>query len=281
MKLPIRISTIILAICLIVISMYAMIEISYYSPDIVGININDDTDSQVAINNTNVNFPPATTPPEVIIPKINVNESLNNISISDGVYFETLSFAPSKGDTVIFGHRTLQGSPFLNLDKLSVGDSVYVEWSGIGEVSYTVKNSTIVSSSYLLPVSNESQTLYLITCNPIGSTKERLIYACELNSTAPINTNAEIAMDNANNIDKNDNSLSNINFTPLLIAIGFLAFSAILIYFTKDKNDRNLIIIVVAILTILIIATYIFPTLAKPAISVIETLNKPFELLGF
>lgn len=57
MKLPIRISTIILAICLIVISMHTMIEISYYSYDIVGININDDTDGQITINNININFP--------------------------------------------------------------------------------------------------------------------------------------------------------------------------------------------------------------------------------
>lgn len=41
----------------------------------------------------------------------------------------------------------------------------------------------------------------------MGSTKERLIYEYELNSTAPINTNAKTAMDNTNNVDKNDNSL--------------------------------------------------------------------------
>lgn len=273
MKLPIRISTIVLAICLIVVSMYAMIEISYYSPDIVGINIGEDNSSVVL--SPNANFPGVSTPPEVIIPSINVNESLNNISISDGVYFEPMSFAPSKGDIVIFGHRTLQGSPFLNLDKLNPGESVYVEWPGIGEATYTVKNSTIVSSNYLLPVSNKSQTLYLITCNPVGSTKERLITACELNSTAPLNTNAKI--DNANN---NENS-SNVNFTPLLIGIGFLAFSSILIYFTKDKNDRIVLIAVVSVLIILIIATYIFPTIAKPTISIIEFLNKPFEFIGF
>ena len=103
----------------------------------------------------------------MLIPKIGVNESINNKSIDYGVYYEPLSALPGEGTVILFGHRTLHGSPFLNLNQLQSGDNVYLEWPGRGNVEYTVSNSTIVDASYQIPL-YEGNTLFLITCYPIS-----------------------------------------------------------------------------------------------------------------
>lgn len=76
---------------------------------------------------------------------------------------------------MIFGHRTLQGSPFLRLNELHSGDQILLEWPGIGEVVYNVVDSTVVPASYQLNAAEGGNKLYLITCDPIGSTENRLI----------------------------------------------------------------------------------------------------------
>ena len=65
-------------------------------------------------------------------------------------------------------------SPFLNLDKLQSGDNITIEWPGIGNVEYQVMNSTIVPASYMLSI-EQGKVLFLITCYPLGSDKERLM----------------------------------------------------------------------------------------------------------
>ena len=104
-----------------------------------------------------------------------------------------LTAVPTKGDTVLYGHRTLQGSPFLRLDSLKKGDVVTVEWPGIGEVNYTVKESEIIAPTNFIDL-NEShvndvnnQDLYLVTCHPIGSSAQRLVVTADLDSISPIN----------------------------------------------------------------------------------------------
>ena len=58
------------------------------------------------------------TSPVVFIPSIGVNEKINNVSLDQGVLYESNSYTPGSGDVLIFGHRTLQGSPFLRLNEL-------------------------------------------------------------------------------------------------------------------------------------------------------------------
>lgn len=91
MKRP-SIMTIVVIICIIIIGMYAMGEVNYFASKIV---VERNVES-----------------PTVVIPSIGVQEKINNVSLNQGVFHELDSYNPDVGDVLIFGHRTLQGSPF-------------------------------------------------------------------------------------------------------------------------------------------------------------------------
>ena len=173
-KKIIKPTTIIVIIAFLIIGLYALTEVNYFSYKQVA----ESKDVNASV---------------VVIPAIGVFEKINNVSISQGVYIDETSNIPTKGDTVLYGHRTLQGSPFLRLDSLKKGDVVTVEWPGIGEVNYTVKKSEIIAPTNFIDL-NEShvndvnnQDLYLVTCHPIGSSAQRLVVTAELDSISPLN----------------------------------------------------------------------------------------------
>ena len=208
------ISTIIVIICILIIGLYAMGEVNYFS-------------SKIAVER-NIESP------TIVIPSIGVNEKINNESLSLGVLHEPTSYDPLEGDVLLFGHRTLQGSPFLRLNELSAGDELLLEWPGIGEIKYNVVDSTIVPAEYQLDAVEGGNSLYLITCDPIGSTANRLIIQGELTDTQPVN----------NEILQNNPQESN----ALLISAGFLIIGLLfsLIY---SKDQRIYILAVVLIVS--------------------------------
>ena len=163
----IRISTIIVIICIFIIGLYAMGEVNYFASKIV------------AEGNIDA--------PTVLIPSVGIQEKINEESLSQGVLHDPDSYNPTEGDVILFGHRTLQGSPFLRLNDVKVGDSIVLEWPGIGEETYTVKDSVVVPASSNLDASEGGNTLYLVTCDPIGSSANRLIIQAELSNTGPLN----------------------------------------------------------------------------------------------
>lgn len=228
----IRLTTIIVIIAFLIIGLYALTEVNYFSYK-------------------NVVEPPEINASVVIIPSIGVHERVNNVSISQGVFLDERSNLPTKGDAVLFGHRTLQGSPFLRLDALKKGDVVILEWPGIGEINYTVKDSQIVPATYDL-VLNEShetadihdQNLYLVTCHPIGSSAERILVTTGLNSTSLINETA---------IQENPHA-----DWAWYITFGFLIFGLIISYFTPAE-ERKIVLAVVIAITIVLIYFCIFP----------------------
>ena len=233
MDLRIRPTTIIIIIALLVISLYALTEVNYYSYK-------------------NVAEPKEINASVVVIPSIGVHEKINNVSISQGVYIDPTSSLPTKGDLALFGHRTLQGSPFLRLDALKKGDVVTVELPGIGEVNYTYNDSMIVPGTYDKFYLNEShkqgdihkQQLFLITCHPIGSSAERMIITCDLNSTSLIN---ETTLEENPHADY-----------AWYITLGFLVLGLIVSYFTPPE-ERKIILAVVIAITIVLAYFCIFP----------------------
>nr|WP_292821514.1 class E sortase [Methanobrevibacter sp.] len=176
--------------------------------------------------------------PIIIIPSIGVEEKINNVSLDQGVMHEITSYTPTIGDTLIFGHRTLQGSPFLRLNELHEGDEIILEWPGIGEITYTVVSSTIVPATYQLDAQEGGTSLYLITCDPIGSTENRLIVEGQLQAQNPINE--QILQDNP----QESNALI---ITAIFLVIG-LIFS-----FIYPKDNRIYILA-----TVLIISAILF-----------------------
>ncbi|WP_407454742.1 sortase [Methanobrevibacter sp.] len=167
------ISTIIIIICILIIGLYAMGEVNYFS-------------SKVAVER-NIEAP------AIVIPSIGVNEKINNVSLNQGVLQDPGDNIPTQGPIVLYGHRTLQGSPFLRLNELSIGDSLLLEWPSIGELTYNVVNTKIVPETADVNFEGDN-SIYLITCDPIGSTANRLIIEGELKSEDAINN--EILKDN-------------------------------------------------------------------------------------
>ena len=217
------ISTIIVIICILIIGLYAMGEVNYFSSKIV-------VEKNIEA-------------PAIVIPNIGVNEKINNVSLNQGVLSDPGENIPTKDPIVLYGHRTLQGSPFLRLNELSIGDSLLLEWPRIGELNYTVVNSTIVpATAYVEFTGNNS--LYLITCDPIGSTANRLIIEGELKSQDAINN--EIIKDNPQ--ESNAYIISGI----------FLIVGLIFSYFYPKENR------IYILATILIISAVLFYCCINP-----------------
>ena len=218
------IMTIIVIICILIIGLYAMGEVNYFS-------------SKISIER-NIESP------VIVIPSIGVQEKINNETLDQGVLHELNSYTPDSGDVLLFGHRTLQGSPFLRLNELHNGDSFILEWPGIGELKYKVINTTIVPATYQLSAQEGGNSAYLITCDPIGSTENRLIIHGELSETNPIN----------DTILKNNPQESNaLIITAIFLIIG-LVFS-----FFYPKDNRIYILA-----TILIVSAILFYCCINP-----------------
>ena len=230
-KKYIKPTTIIVIIAFLIIGLYALTEVNYFSYKQVA----ESKDVNASV---------------VVIPAIGVFEKINNVSISQGVYIDETSNIPTKGDTVLYGHRTLQGSPFLRLDTLKKGDVVTVEWPGIGEVNYTVKESEIIAPTNFLDLNEShandvnSQDLYLVTCHPIGSSAQRLVVTAELDSISPINETV---------LEQNPQA-----HWAWLITAGFLILGLIVTYFTPAE-ERKIILAVVIAITIVLAYFCIFP----------------------
>lgn len=196
--------------------------------------------------------------PTIVIPSIGVNEKINNESLSQGVLCEQSSYPPLEGDVLLFGHRTLQGSPFLRLNELSVGDTLLLEWPGVGELNYTVINSTVVPATYTLNAKEGGDYLYLITCDPIGSTENRLIVQGELSDTNPVNT--EILKDNPQESN------------AIIISAIFLIVGLVFSYFFS-KEQRYYILATVIIISAILFYCCINPIPSELIYDKINFLN--------
>ena len=217
------ITTIVIIICILIIGLYAMGEVNYFSSKIIA--------------EKNIEAP------TIVIPSIGVTEKINNVSLNQGVLSDPGENIPTYDPIVLYGHRTLQGSPFLRLNELADGDSMLLEWPGIGELNYTVVNSTIVPADYPAQFDGDD-SLYLITCDPIGSTANRLIIEGELNSKNPIDN--KIIKDNPQ-----ESFAWIISAAFLIIVLG--------ISFLFPKDNRIYIIIAVVIVSAILFYCCINP----------------------
>ena len=159
--------------------------------------------------------------PKIIIPSIGVEETINNVSLNQGILNDPGDSVPTKNPVVLYGHRTLQGSPFLRLNEISKGDTLLLEWPGIGELKYNVLDNIIVPADSELDVHGKNN-LYLITCDPIGSTENRMIVQGELIEKNPINDTVLL----------NNPQESN----AIIISLLFLIIGGILSYFELIYN---------------------------------------------
>ena len=223
MKKP-TVTTIIVIICLVILALYASGEVNYYATKI---SVERNLDS-----------------PVISIPSAGITEKINNESLDLGVWHGLSSYVPTKGDVILLGHRTLQGSPFLKLNEVSVGDELILEWPGIGEVNYKVTNKTVVPADYSLEPVEGGNKIYLVTCDPIGSTENRLIIEGELSEVNPINE--QIIKDNPQ------------ESYAWIIAAAFLVIGLVF-SFLYQKEQRVYILATVIILSAILFYFCMFP----------------------
>ena len=217
------IATIVVIICLLIIGLYAMGEVNYFSSKMI---VEKNIDS-----------------PTIMIPSIGVQEKINNKYLNQGVLSDPGENIPTESPLILYGHRTLQGSPFLRLNELKMGDTFLIEWPNIGELNYSVTNTTIVPAEYELEADGKN-SVYLITCDPIGSTENRIIVQGDLIDTNPIDTE----------IIKNNPQEHN----ALIISAIFLIIGGIF-SFVYPKENRIYILA-----TVLIISAVLFYCCINP-----------------
>lgn len=126
----------------------------------------------------------------LIIPKIGVNAPIiisddEKYGLAHGAWLIPLGSTPDQGgNTIITGHRFKYLPPnsttFYLFDKLKVGDIFYVLWKD-KSYFYKVREIKIIPASDSSPYyKSEKAILTMYTCNPIYSTKERLVIISDL-----------------------------------------------------------------------------------------------------
>ncbi len=86
------------------------------------------------------------------------------------------------GVFAVTAHRVGAGGPFLNLDKIAIGESIYVISAKGQNFEYQVTSVKVVKPSateVLKGPKNESR-IVLITCTPISTYSDRLVVTGEL-----------------------------------------------------------------------------------------------------
>jgi len=234
-----KISTLFILFGMLIISLYGLIEVSYYA-----------SANQLITDNTNI--------PYLEITKIDLNQPINNKSVDYGIYHDLKSAKPGFGTVALFGHRTLHGSSFLNLDKLQPGDNITIKWPGIGNVEYEVINSTIVQASYKLSV-EQGNTLFLATCYPLGTSNERLMIMAKQVHIYPLQMSK-----------KTDNNPP----YALIIILAFFIGGIIISYIYPVKEEQYIIFLATITITLFLIIAYIYPIPPAAIESKLSLINK-------
>lgn len=158
---------------------------------------------------------PVGTEPKLIIPKINVElpvvydvQTIEEAAVQEGlergvVHYATTSNPGEQGNGAIFGHSSNNilnkgryKFAFVLLSRLEDGDTFYLEKDGVRYV-YKVFKKEVVSPSQvdvLHDVPGKTSTMALITCDPPGTTLNRLVVWGEQISPDPNKNVASTAL---------------------------------------------------------------------------------------
>jgi sortase A len=134
----------------------------------------------------------------IVIPKLKVNTiivqgtSQKALATGAGHYPET-PLPGEPGNVAIAGHRTMNGKPFADMDKLGPGDVIYLI-TPFARHRYEVvppfdghANPWVVKPyDWSVADPTEEATLTLTTCHPKGSARERLVIRALLTKSEPL-----------------------------------------------------------------------------------------------
>lgn len=130
---------------------------------------------------------------QVIIPQLGIQEGIYAGGVEvleNGAWHRYPKRGkPGVGNFILSGHRFVMGntpgetvrkSPFYNLDKMKVGDTLYIDWRG-RRYTYKVKKTYQVKPNEVsIEVASREHKLTLYTCTLSGSADGRLVIEAEL-----------------------------------------------------------------------------------------------------
>ena len=139
----------------------------------------------------------------LIIPSIEVDSLIGESTLPDLLtkmpgLFE-FSQLPGEGDVnvSVAGHRDIYGKEFFYLDKVASGDYLYVIHDQI-VFRYLYKDTTIVHPRDWDVIRPQGMScLTLVTCDPIGTTLNRLIVRAQLIDYQPLSDDYDFAANRA------------------------------------------------------------------------------------
>jgi sortase A len=125
---------------------------------------------------TKISIPAADLKPTVVV------EGTGASALRAGAgHYPNTPLPGEEGNVAIAGHRTTYGKPFANLDRLKVGDEVFLE-TPVGKYTYKVTQAPFVveANDFSVIAQTPGHTLTLTTCHPKGSARQRLVVKAEL-----------------------------------------------------------------------------------------------------
>ena len=119
------------------------------------------------------------------IPRIGLN-----VSLYEGITIPTFDRGPGHwpgtalpgalGNVVVGGHRTSKARPFRHLEQLVPGDEVIFATDTGRYVYHVVRTEIVTPDAMWIINQTEAYTATLFACNPVGSTKQRIVVFLEL-----------------------------------------------------------------------------------------------------
>lgn len=121
----------------------------------------------------------------VSIPRLNLVSPVYS-GTTDAVYDMGVGHWPGTampgqwGNVVLGGHRTVEPRPFFDIQKLLVGDSIFVT-RGRRTHEYVVTRTLVVKPTAVWILNQSAErTLTIFTCHPRGSTRQRYVVMAKL-----------------------------------------------------------------------------------------------------
>jgi sortase A len=150
-----------------------------------GLESTQKTDESGVFTKNELNIP-------VIGLKAPIVEGETEAALNRGAWRRPETSTPEDGgNTVITGHRFQFLPPnnvtFYHLDKLRVGDEIFVYWNGM-QYDYIVRETFVVKPDQT-EIENQTQSsqLTLYTCTPLWTAQKRLVIVAELEDTSELN----------------------------------------------------------------------------------------------
>lgn len=120
----------------------------------------------------------------LVIPSIGLNDEIlqgsSVATVDRGLWLRPRSEQPgSGGNSVIVGHRYSYNAsvahPFYSLDDVSVGEPMYVVWSGTLHTFVVREKKVVPPNDLTVEAPSQEARLTLYTCTPLWTSKNRLV----------------------------------------------------------------------------------------------------------